>query len=328
MAITNNTTWKEENDTIGIFQFFQIWPTEEASLEWVENHRWRDGIFCPRCGGDSCYRVASGKPMSHRCRGCKEYFSVRIGTPLEHTKLPIQKWLLYMHEMLSENKGATGKKNHIEVETGYRTAWFLGQRVRRMAQAAEMPLFEGVVQIDEAYLGGKWRFMHEDRKKELGNWRANKIPVIGVRENDTGRVHVERMYEDTHKARLDFVLTYVKPGSEVWTDGHPAYRALTKYGYVHKWVDHNKKEYVDEDGVTVNGVEGHWSNLKRKYHGTHHWLSPKHAQNYIDESTFRLNIGDGNGPITIGKLLDQAEGRTLPWKKLVKGNYGARKDPK
>ena len=318
-------TWKERNDVIGIEDFFALWPTEEAALTWYENHRWRRGLFCPRCGGTSCYRVKSGKPLSHRCRQCKKYFSVKIGTPLEHSNLSVRKFLLYIHQFLTESKGGTTDKMHQSVRTGFRTSWFLGQRVRVMAEEPDTPMLEGIVQIDETYFGGKWRFMHEGRKRKLGHWMVNKIPVIGAIDAE-GRVIVRKMEEDTARERVNFVLAHVKPGSEVWTDGHPAYRVLPMHGYVHKWVDHKSKEYVGEDGVTVNAMEGHWSQLKRKYHGIHHWLSPEHSQLYLDETTYRNNLGPGNGPASIGKLLDQAEGRTLPWKKLVSGEYREKVD--
>ena len=319
-------TWKEENDAIGIEQFFEIWPTERAALTWYENHRWRNGLFCPRCGGMNAYEVGSRKPLSHRCRDCNKYFSVKIGTPTEHSNLSVRKFLLYIHQFLTESKGGTTMKMQMSVKTGFRTSWFLGQRVRVMAEEPEKPMLEGIVQIDETYFGGKWRFMHEGRKRELGgNWMANKIPVIGARD-EQGRVIVKRMEEDTARERVNFVLANVRPGSEVWTDGHPAYKVLPLHGYVHRFVDHKKKQYVDEDGVTVNVMEGHWSHLKKKYHGIHHWISPEDSQLYLDESTFRNNIGPGNGPSAIGRLLDFAEGRTLPWKKLVSGEYREKED--
>ncbi|MCY4366494.1 MAG: IS1595 family transposase [Chloroflexi bacterium] len=310
-------TWKEENDVIGIEEFFGFWPTEASALEWYENHRWRDGLRCPRCGGTGCYKVASGKPLSHRCRECKKYFSVKIGTPMEHSNLSVRKFLLYIHFMLTESKGSSGRKMHASLKTGLRTAWFLGQRVRRMAKDTELPLLSGLVQIDETYFGGKFKNMPKKRRKKYGgDGMANKIAIIGAID-EYGNVAVEQLLKNTNVARLDFVMTNVKPGSIVVTDGHPGYSRLSEFGYIHKVVIHEDGQYVDEEGFTTNAIEGHWSQLKRKYHGVHHYLPAKNAQRYLDESTFRNNLGPGNGPKTIGLLLDMAEGRTLPWKELV-----------
>ena len=111
------STWKKENDIIGIEEFFEIWPTERAALEWYENHRWRNGLFCPRCRGTNAYEVKSRKPLSHRCRDCNRYFSVKIGTPMEHSNLSVRKFLLYIHFMLTESKGSSGIKMHKTART-------------------------------------------------------------------------------------------------------------------------------------------------------------------------------------------------------------------
>ena len=308
--------WKEENDIIGIEEFFEIWPTEAAALAWYENHRWRNGLFCPRCGGDNAYRVKSGKPLSHRCRDCKEYFSVKIGTPLENSNLSVRKWLLYMHQLLTERKGNSALTMHKAAKTTLHTSWFLAQRIRKTTSEPGLPLFEGIIQVDETWLGGKFGNMHKSKKRRLGGGMANKIMVIGLRD-ENGRVVLKHLPNPTADAILDFVLTHVKIGSTVCTDGSPAYLPLSRFGYVHRSVNHKKGEYVDVDGFTTNAMEGIWSHLKRKYHGVHHFLSPKHTQRYLDEAAFRINVGYGNGPRTIGLALDRAEGRTLPYKKLI-----------
>ena len=310
-------TWKEANDIIGIEDFFEIWPTEAAALAWYENHRWRNGLFCPRCHGTNAYEVKSRKPLSHRCRDCNRYFSVKIGTPMEHSNLPVRKFLLYIYFMLTDSKGSSGMEMHKSAKTGLRTAWHLGQRVRRMTRDTRPPFLEGLVQIDETYFGGKFKNMSKARKKKYGgDGMANKTPIIGAID-ESGNVIVEQLAANTHDARLDFVMSYVKAGSLVVTDGHPGYKPLPEFGYIHRVVIHEDGQYVDEDGFTTNAIEGHWSQTKRKYHGIHHYLPPKNAQRYLDESSFRNNLGPGNGPYTIGLLLDMAEDRTLPWKELV-----------
>ena len=220
-------TWKEESDVIGIVDFFALWPTEEAALEWYENHRWRNGLFCPRCGGDNAYRVKSGKPLSHRCRDCKKYFSVKIGTPMENSNLSVRKFLLYIHLLLNDRKGESALKMHKSISTARRTSWFTGHRIRRMMTDTELPLLEGTVQVDEAFFGGKFGNMHTSKKKKLSNWMANKIPVIGLRD-ENGKVVVKQLPDTDADTLLDFVLTHVKPGSTVWSDGQPAYQQLPR----------------------------------------------------------------------------------------------------
>lgn len=51
------------------------------------------------------------------------------------------------------------------------------------------------------------------------------------------------------------VENYVEQGSEIQTDGHPAYSCLSSDdAYTHKYVNH-KEEYVSADGVNNNQCE-------------------------------------------------------------------------
>ena len=310
-------TKKEMEDVIGVEEFFELWPTEQAALEWYENHRWRKGLRCPRCGGGNAYRVKSGKPMSHRCRDCDRYFSVKIGTPLENSKLTIRKWLLFMHLFLTDRRGESGVTLHNSAKVKYHTSWFAGQRVRAMAAEVEAMVLEGIVQLDETIIGGKFANMPEWRRKKFaGDGMANKFQIIGAKDRDHNLVL--RLLPDTEFESIrQFVRDHVAPGSTLWTDSHPAYQPLMNEGYEHASVNHNAGEYVGEFGQTNNSMEGEWGQLKRKYHGVHGFLSEKHGQLYADEYAFRANHGVGNGPRTIGLLLDMAEGRTLPYKKLI-----------
>ena len=310
-------TWKEENDVIGLIDFFDMFPNDETALAWYENHRWRNGLFCPRCGGTSCYRVPSGKPMSHRCRQCKKYFSVRVGTPLQHSQLSVRKWLLCIHLLLTDRKGESALKLHKSVKTGYRASWFLGHRIRKIMESVEPIVLNGNLQVDECFLGGKFANMHEWKTARFeGDPYGNKIGVVGLID-EQGQVVAQQLVEGDADELLAFVLAHAEQGSTIDSDGNPAYEALPHFGYVHRSVDHKAGEYVGEDGQTTNRIEGYWGQFKRQYHGSHHWMSGDHAQRYIDESTGRNNAGHGNGPVSIGRVLDQAEGRRLPWKELT-----------
>ena len=87
-TLIKKPTKKEAQDVISLRQFNERIPNEEAAIAFAEAQRWGDAPWCPLCGLETVYRVKSGKPMSHRCRGCKKYFSVRSGTVMAETNLP------------------------------------------------------------------------------------------------------------------------------------------------------------------------------------------------------------------------------------------------
>ncbi len=79
----------------------------------------------------------------------------------------------------------------------------------------------------------------------------------------------------------------VQPGTEVRTDGWIGYVNLEELGYKHIPVavqgDHAK---TDQHLPMVHIVFG---NLDAWLLGTHHGVSPKHLQGYLNEFVFRFN---------------------------------------
>jgi DNA gyrase/topoisomerase IV subunit B len=63
---------------------------------------------------------------------------------------------------------------------------------------------------------------------------------------------------------------------------------MANAGYQHHRVHHVAKVYVQGDAHT-NTIEGFWSLVKRGIGGTHHAVSAKHLQGYLNEYTWRYN---------------------------------------
>jgi transposase-like protein len=79
----------------------------------------------------------------------------------------------------------------------------------------------------------------------------------------------------------------VQPGSEVRTDGWTGYDNLGELDYKHKVIliqgDHSR---TDQHLPMIHIVFG---NLDAWLLGTHHGVSPKHLQGYLNEFVFRFN---------------------------------------
>ncbi|MYC36066.1 MAG: IS1595 family transposase [Chloroflexi bacterium] len=322
-VVEKRQTKREQQDIIGQAKFWKTFPDERAAIAFAEKMIWGDTPWCGRCGGDNVYRVKSGKPMSHRCRDCKKYCSVRTGTVMAETNLPVQTWLFAIYLMLTSRTGVSANQLQKELDIYYEAAWFLCHRIRE-AMEDRTPFHETTVEIDEAYLGSKKRWMHSNKKKTINNWREIKAVVFGIKDRETGRVMaypVAYGHDGDADTLLEEVLTRVRPwgeGTTVYTDGHPAYRELNNYGYDHDWVDHGIGEYVDGD-VTTNGIESFWTSVKRGHHGTYYFISWKHLHRYINEMAYRQSAGPGNGLETIGGVLKNMRGKRLTYKKLTKG---------
>ena len=104
----------------------------------------------------------------YKCSACREPFTVTIGTIFEDSHIPLHKWLLAIHLMCSSKKGISAHQLWrnlwgVNPETGkpygsYRSAWFMAHRIRwALGKEPVASKLSGIVEIDEAYIGGKFR---------------------------------------------------------------------------------------------------------------------------------------------------------------------------
>src|SRR5262249_7060418 len=144
----------------------------------------------------------------------------------------------------------------------------------------------GIVEVDETYVGGKAINKH-GRRSGTKAGSSDKTPVMGAIER--GGDTVAMVLPKANKEHMHaFIRATVDPDAEMLvTDSHPAYQRPMGYAR-HVIVNHQSGEYRRGDAHT-NSIESVWALLKRQIIGTHHWVSPKHLDRYVQEVTWRLN---------------------------------------
>lgn len=302
-------------------QLFAAFPTEQSAIDHLTALRFGNGIFCALCGcADSgkVKRMSSAGVLTnqYKCYACRGKFSVKVGTIFQDSKLPLRTWFAAIWMITNHPKGIASTTLATDLGITQKSAWFVLHRLRHAARTDSFnaPL-SGEVEIDETFVGGREHNKHKSQKtsNKRGHSIELKTVVMGMKQRD-GEVRAG-VIDSTRSATLRHIVQEnVAKGSTVYTDEHQGYNDL-RHDYDHQKVSHRKGEYV-RGKATTNGIESVWALFKRQYVGTHHWISPKHMDAYLNEMTFRLNRREMDKGQRVNALLSQIEG-PMPWKVLT-----------
>ena len=305
---------KSHREGISIIELTEMFPDEESAVKWFEAIHWPEERHCGHCGSTETSEVPNAKPMPYWCKGCRSYFSVRTGTTIEKSRLPLRKWAFATYLYVTNLKGVSSMKLHRDLKITQKTAWFMLHRLRDAWAESGLEQFVGPVEADETYIGGKRRNMPKSKREKLtGRGAVGKVAVAGVKDRATNRV-VARSVPTTDKPTLQgFVAQHAAPDAKVFTDDASAYEGLP---FDHEAVCHSAGEYV-RGMAHINGVESFWSMLKRGYHGTYHHMSAKHLDRYVGEFAGRHNIRESDTADQMAKVVADMVGKRLSYQMLI-----------
>ena len=274
-----------------IFQLGSLTDTKEKTVHWLrENELLFAGVKCEDCllwmsEVKDTSRIADG--YTWRCSSCKKKASIREGSFFQGSHLLISTIIriVYMFCLDIPIKNAefmlSGDVSHVAITDWYNfcrdvcTTYLTRNPVRLGG-----PLQDDIVELDEALYKRKNKY-HRGHDRGGGQW------VFGIIERKNSKVMLWTVPDRTRDTLQPKIVATVLPGTMIFSDSARMYDNLDQIGFRHESVNHSV-EFVRNDGVNTNKIEGYWGNSKQKFkqmRGVH----PEQMNAHLDEIIYKHN---------------------------------------
>jgi transposase-like protein len=281
-------------------KFQKLFPDDAACAAYLERARWGDGFTCPHCGviGEP-FRITTRAGVL-TCRACRRQTGLTVGTVMERSHTPLSTWFWAAYLVASQTQGMSAVQFQRQLGlTRYETAFGILHKLRAAMVRSNQDRIGGRqnehVEVDETWIGGRTRgegrgVHHKTLVTAAVEVRHREPGTAQEKRKDgryAGRVRLSIAGDRSAGSLCGFVENAVMPGSLIVTDDWSSYGSLCARGYDHHAIAECGDPDVAEAFMPI--IHLVFSNLKTWLNGTHHGVSAKHLQAYLNEFTFRFN---------------------------------------
>ncbi len=260
---------------MGLYAYRHMIANERICFWLLHRLRWPDGVRCPVCRAREVWAMHERGIVRYRCKTCRRHFSIRTGTVLARSQLPLTKWVLAVGLF---KVGLSARALAGELRISRRIAWALLHRIRdALATDVLMRPLSGEIELDDTYIGAR-------RKGKRGRGAAHKtiVPGLKMRHGPVRSLVIPSLSTADIHALLR---AHVARGARLYTDELPSYNKVRRLGYRHRRVPH--LERFIRGRTHTQGIEGYWGHLKPMLVARHRAVSPRHLQRYLVEADFK-----------------------------------------
>lgn len=266
-----------------IMEFTKRFSTEKACWDYLEQIRFPDGVYDIRDGKTKPSSFISTRNLWVFPDGYQQ--SLTVGTVMEQTHTPLTKWFWAAYLLATHTPGISALQLARQIDVSYETAYMMLQKMRAGLVNPFRGKLGGLVEIDETFVGGKASGMRGrgvDKSTVIG-----AVEVIDRSDKQIGgRIRLRQIPNASTKYIAQFVIDNVMRRSVIKTDGWRPYEVLPSLNYGHQIVTGEDSTEVAKRLIHIHRA---FSNLKTWLNGTHHGVSKKHLQAYLNEYVFRYN---------------------------------------
>ena len=281
---------------MNIINFINRFPDEASCIDFIKEQRSQQGIICKKCIGSRYYWLEN--KHSFQCASCGFRTSIRSGTVMENSNLPIRIWMMAITFITATKKGFSAIE--LQKQLGmkrYEPVFRMYHKLRTvMGQRDDRYRLEDMVEYDEAYVGKSTKAQVRSKlKRGRGTQKQSKMalmaestvlkaPVSGKLSKSCKYFKMKKIKNLEAKTAQSLIKEYIDSNSVLQTDKSTTFSDLSDCIDVHV----REISGTKEGNFNLKWVHIAISNLK-KHLQTYHMISERMMQNYLDEFCYKLN---------------------------------------
>jgi transposase-like protein len=224
---------KASESRYSIMEFEREFPDDAACLDYLVKMLYPFGIDCPTCKEVTKHYRRKGR-TSYSCEFCGHDEYPMAGTIFQDSATSLKLWFYAIHLMASTRCGISAKQLEREIGVTYKTAWRMFHKIRSLLPQ-DLEQFEGTVEMDEAYIGGRGHWRHGPQKSgRPGRDDPYKTPVFGMVQRGAngkkGKVMAKVTDVPSESTLLPHIMTKVLPPTTVYTSSSTPTTSLAATG--------------------------------------------------------------------------------------------------
>lgn len=313
--MAQNTPGRHYGKDISLVKLVEMFPDDATAEDWFVKNRWPDGVRCAYCECDNI-NTSQHPTMPFRCRDCDKFFSAKTNTIMHNSKLGCQAWAIAIYQMTTDLINVSSMKLSRDLGITQKSAWYMLHRIRE-AWNEDQSLFNGEVDVDETYVGGKEADKLVSKKLCARCGTVDKTSVIGMKVGEAEEVRVRVIASTNLETLPGLVVENTTEDTVVYTNEAGAFLGLPR---PHQTIKQKVDEYVREQANT-HGMALFWSLLKRGFAGTFQLGSRKHLHRYVTEFAGRRYARPLDTAVQMEETLCGIVGRRQKFEELINSDW-------
>jgi hypothetical protein len=231
--------------------------------------------------------IHDSRRKRYQCKNCRHQTTLTAGTVFEATKLALTIFFQAIYRISQSKTCFSVLALKRQLGISYPTSWVIAHKLMHAVQQRDDHyLLGGLVQIDDAYLGGELSGGKDGRGSD------NKIPFVAAVEFNEKRrpirMRMSRVSGFTTRAISSWAQNHVAAGTTVITDGLACFAGVTEAGCKHIVMIAGGRKLKELPLFHwLNTILG---NLKTGLGGAYHaFLFSKYSNRCLAEIAYRFN---------------------------------------